>query len=909
MTRRPLLRRAVPLLWLAALAPLPLAAQEYDWYARGPYRAAVPRPEALLGHALGWRHTMYHQQQQVLDRLIAAAPDRVRTEVIGSTAEGKVMRLLIISAPENLARLDQIRADLAALADPRRTTSAQAAAIAARTPAVAMLSHSIHGNEPAGFEASMMTAYQLLASDEPATLEVLRQVVTIINPAMNPDGHERLAAWNNSVAVATDEPAALEQTEPWSVWGRFNHYRFDMNRDLLAWSQLETRAVADAVIRWHPQVFVDLHSTTAQYHFPPAALPLNANLPASSVAWLERFGRGNAAAFDRFGWQYYVRDIFDLYYPGYWDSWTSLTGAIGMTFETDGGPELRIRKSDGTVTTFADGIAHHVVASLATLETLAAGREERLRDYYDFRASAQPEGRARPFRRVVLAPGRDPERALALARLLARQEIDVVRTTPPFTSAAAHDYLGGAPGGGRRTFPAGSYVVDLAQPQARLARAILEPRPVLDSAFARRQVEKFERNRRRGEAASREGYEFYDVTAWALPLSHGLDAWWTEDTPPVTGDRITPETPSPEGAVSGRARSSYVFLPGRERSARLAMALLREGFTVNVSTEPLRADGVSYPVGTYVVRVVRNPGTLHDRIAALAGRIGVTVTAVQSAFPDQGPTGVGSESVRPLRAPRILLAAGDGVAQTSFGSAWFWLERELELPVVPIELAALGRVNLADYNLLVIPDGSAGRMWQSLGAGGAERVKRWVQEGAAIIGFGDAASLLARKELELTTVGPVGQPEEGKEKDRTPAADTTLSAGNAPAPPLVSPTAPGEGRPEWVPGIIARGTLDRTHWLTFGYDRDHLPVPVSGGFLTPSKRGDNPVVLVGKDLVLSGFVWPGNTERLLSGAAWAVVENVGRGSVTLFAEDPLVRAFWRGPAGMVANAILMGPSR
>jgi hypothetical protein len=205
----------------------------------------------------------------------------------------------------------------------------------------------------------MMTAYQLLASDEPATGEILRNVITILNPTMNPDGHERFAAWNNSVAVGADEPAAMEQSEPWSIMGRGNHYRFDMNRDVLAFSQLETRAVAAAVLRWHPQVFVDLHSTTSQYFFAPPALPINANLPGASVAWLERMGRGNAAAFDRYGWQYYVRDVFDLFYPGYWDSWPSLNGATGMTFETDGGPEIRLRKDDGTVTTFADGIAHH----------------------------------------------------------------------------------------------------------------------------------------------------------------------------------------------------------------------------------------------------------------------------------------------------------------------------------------------------------------------------------------------------------------------------------------------------------------------------------------------------------------------------------------------------------------------
>src|ERR1043165_3320148 len=111
-------RLVASLVFFCAAARLHLPAQGYDWYQRGPYSAAVPRPDSLLGHPLGSRQTMYWEQQGVLDRLIAARPERVRTEVIGTTAEGKVMRLLVISSPENIARLDQIRADLDRLADP-----------------------------------------------------------------------------------------------------------------------------------------------------------------------------------------------------------------------------------------------------------------------------------------------------------------------------------------------------------------------------------------------------------------------------------------------------------------------------------------------------------------------------------------------------------------------------------------------------------------------------------------------------------------------------------------------------------------------------------------------------------------------------------------------------------------------
>ena len=452
-------------------------------------------------------------------------------------------------------------------------------------------------------------------------------------------------------------------------------------------------------------------------------------------------------------------------------------------------------------------------------------------------------------------------------------------------------------------------MIDLAQPEARLATVLLEPRALLDSVFVRKQLDRFERNRRRGEESTREGYEFYDITAWSLPHTFGLDAAWTEDAVGIQAEAVGDRPERPAGAVSGRAQSGYVFPGGREASARLAMYLLHEGFRVIVATDWLAANGTRWAPGTYIARVQRNPATIHDRIRELATRTGAQVTAVQSAFPDSG-MGIGSEQATALKAPKVLIAAGDGVSQTSFGDVWYYLERELEYPVVPVDLARLGVVNLWDYNVLILPEGSGATMLRRIGS--ADRLKRWVQEGGSIIAFGGAISLLSSKDVALSTVGIVGRPGEEKDpkaaKDSTPA-DTTLSPTARPGPPLVSATAPGAGRPEGIPGIIARATLDRTHWMTYGYDRDQLAVQVSNDFLTPSKKGDNPVSFVGRDLVLAGFAWPNNTERLLTGTAWAVVENVGQGKVILFADNPLFRAFWRGPAGLFLNALLFGPGR
>jgi len=902
------MRTFLALAGLCTVLSAPLAAQEapLDFFARGPYRADVPRPDNLLGYGPGARHTQFATQQAVLERLVAASGGRAAFEEIGVTEEGRHMRVVLISSPENLARRDAIRADLARLADPRTTTVEEARTIAARTPVVVFLSYSIHGNEPAGFEAAMWVAYQLIASTEPATRTILDSVLVVLNPSANPDGHERFAVWYNSVfpgTNGTDEPASLEWAEPWTIWGRYSHYRFDMNRDLIAQSQAPVRAMLGAIRRWHAQVVVDLHSTTEQYFFPPFAEPINTNIPAASVRWVEVFGKGNAAAFDRYGWQYFTRDVFDGHYVGYFDASPMTAGATGMTYETDGGKALQRRRDDNTVITFREGIAHHYVASLATLETAAANRTPRLLDFQDFFRSAMAQARSAAMKRIVVLPDQDPTNAARMVRILEGQGVEVRRLTAPYAATAAHSYFGGA--AARRTFPAGALVVDLDQPESHMARALLEPDAEVPEPFRTRELEKFARNQRRGGAGD-ERYDFYDVTAWSLPFTLGLEAYWTEDLGTVTAEPVASDW-TPAGSVSGRAGTAYVFPNDRQGAAALAMALLREGFVVNASSEPLRADGRNYPRGTFVVRLVRNPASVHDRIGPLASAFGVPVTAIQSAFPDSGTVGIGSESVGPVYRPRVLVAASDGISQTSYGALWYFLETELKQPFVPVALSSIGRMNtLDDYNVFILPEGSPATIERQLGPAGLERLKAWVQDGGVLIAYGAAALFPSRKAVGLSSVKAFGVPDEEDDKKK-PKGDS-LPADTELSPPLPSPDA-DTSTVQDLPGTIFRAALDRANWLTAGYERSELAVMLAGGtFLAPSTTGVNPVAFVRPQSRLSGFAWP-NTERLLTRTVWAAVERQGRGNVVVFADDPLFRAFWRGTGRLVTNAMLFGTGR
>lgn len=907
---------------LALVAAAPLAAQRtpvdsvrddarFSFYAKGPYRTAVPKPDDLLGYGIGTWHTQYASQERVLLAIAGAAKDRVRVEELGRTSEKRTMRIYIVSSPENIARLDQIRADLDRIADPRGASAADLDAVAARTPAVVWFSGSVHGDEVPGFEASMALLYHFAATEDPRTLALLKDAVVIINPSSNPDGHERFSVWSNSIAVGSPERGGLEQQrgQPWSISGRYNHYRFDMNRDLIATTQLEVRHVVGGMLRWHPMVTADLHGYTVQYYMAPASRPINANVSGWPNKWNEAVGAGNARAFDDFGWLYYVRDQFDLYYPGYYDTWPSLTGATGATYETDGGPSLLKRRDDGTLLSLRDGIAKHYTAAIATFETTAGRARERVKDYLAFRQSAVADGKTQSFKRVVFAPGNDPGRAAELAAALLRGGVEVHRLTQPLASTKAHAYSDDAVAA--RTFPAGSFVVDMAQPQGRLAKAILEPDPALDPVFAKTQLDHFKRNMNRGKSAGGEGYEFYDITAWALPVAFGVESWWTEDAAPMTGDRLSlPGEPAPRingdavpvavrgGIVEGAgAKSAYLFRNDRAGASRLAGQLMQEGYKLAIASEPIQTGKIDWPRGTWVARVSRNDGTLEARINALAKTAGVEVTGVNTAFPETAQFGTGSGSTVAVPEPKIAIAADQGIGLGAYGSVWWSLEQRYGLKFTPVALTSLNG-DLSAYNVIIIPDGGV----NSLGKGAG--LKTWMERGGTLITLGRATSWAAREETGMTTARIVGVDEKKDDKKKDDAAPVAASDSLLP---IKSPSA-NPDMPQSVPGAHFDAVFDMTHWLTLGVDKQRMTVLVDGdAFLKLSKEGTNVAVFpVTGPLKRAGFTFPDNTERLLKGTALVVEESVGRGHLVMFANDPMFRGWWRALDRVVLNAVLLG---
>lgn len=897
---------------------------KFDFYSRGSYRTEVPRPQSILRFDVGDHHTTYAQMEQVVYSIEKAASDRVKIYDIGLTNENRMQHIVAISSPENMARIDQIRANVARLSDPRSTSPSEAAQIAENTPAIAWMAYTIHGNESASFETMMQVIYQLAASNEPKTLEILNNTVVLVITGENPDGHERFVTWYNSVAVGDPNPAAMEHREPWSIMGRYNHYRFDLNRDNIATTQKETKNMQKAYLEWNPQVSVDHHGQPSQFFFPPAALPINPNLPQPVTnKWLDMFGRGNAAEFDARRWDYYVRDIFDLFYPGYWDTFPSLNGAIGMTYETDGGgfKGLKWRRDDGTIVTLRSAIAKHYVASLATLEVLSDNKTQRLVDFYQFRKKALDDYAKEQLKRIVIIPDKDPVKAAEMIEILRNARVEVKVASSSFSSTRAHSYMEKNSPAVSKTFQPGAYVIDLNQPQRLSIKSLMEQDTPQDKEFIDDNMARFRRNELRGNSNSKEGYGFYDITAWNLPLAFGIDAFWTEDAGSLTGNAVTDDyiKQMKTGSVSGRAQIAYIIPYNTDGAGVMALRLAQRGFRVSVTSRPLNSAGRNWEPGTFVIRISRNPDSVHDAVSELARELGVRVTAVNTGYNDEGDTGVGGENVISLKSPKIAMVGDEGIDQTSYGSIWWTFDR-YGIKFTPMSMNAVRGGALKDYNVLIMPDGSTGRYFASLGSGGVSTLKNWVQEGGTIITVRGASVFAALKDVGLTSTKLVGSSDdeqkgktdgnsEAKEPAPTPTPESDKADGIAPVlPPIASPSANAGAVPEGVPGAIMRGTVDRTNYLTYGMTENELPVLLASGyFFRISKEGTNAIIFdpnPKKPLTISGFVWEGNTERLLKGTSYLIDEPIGGGHVILFAEEPFYRGIFRSMTRPFINSML-----
>jgi len=849
-----------------------------------PLAAQPPTFAEITGHTFGEEITLHHQMERYLTRL-AEISERVTVFSQGLSWEGRQLWVAVVSHPDNMRRLPQIRLAAQRLADPRELPPDEAVELLRDQPIIVWLGGSIHGNELSGSEGLLKLLERLATAEDAATLEALRGAVVLIDPMLNPDGRDSFVHFNRQRRGRLPNPRWENWTKEPGRWSalehRTGHYFFDTNRDWFAHTQPETARRIPTFLAWHPQVMIDAHEmgAGAEFFFDPAGDPFGPFYPPHAREGLDRFGKAYAEAFDRAGFEYMTGERYNYFYPGYTSSYGSYQGAISMLFEQSSSRGLAGERPDGSVRRLGDAIEQQYTAAWTAVATAARDREDLLAAWHRSKRAALSPAEGLP-ERYLLAPGGDPGHARELVELLLRNGIEVRRLRESARLGNLAD-RSGAPVGAR-SFPTGTYVVEAAQPRQALVRVLLAPRVPLDPDFlalARQRIDRGENPR------------FYDITAWSLPLLFDLPVFATSEGRGLATEVVTARELATPPAAPPRAAYAYL-LPGNEAATMAVLGHLRgRGFRVSVLLTPSRIDGEDVPAGTGIVRVGQNDESVHGAVAELAARFRLAVRAVATGLAEPGHPSLGSGDTVPLRQGDIALLAEEPVDAYSFGWAWYVLDRRWELPMTVLRAGDLDDPALSRYRALVVPDLSSPRqLGRLLGEGGRERLRRWVQDGGTLVALG-AATDFVRKELGLGTLSSFyPEPEEGRE----PSPDEIV-------------------RPFTVPGAVLRGEVDTNAWLTAGLGPE-LPVLVSSDRLYlapegPPDAGRRVAVRYASQgpLLLSGHAWPESLERL-PGAVYACTEAVGEGQIVLFAEDLDFRGWHRGPERLLLNAVLLGPS-
>ncbi len=863
--------------------------------------------DELLGYSLGDRITDCAKLDSVTSALSKGSP-RIRRVQYGQTHEGRELFYLVATSRENMARLDSIRQGIRRLEDPRVTDEQEARKLLESLPVVVWLSFSVHGNEPSGTDAAIGLLYRLATRNDPETVEILKSVVVLIDPCQNPDGRARYLRHLQTFLGPKPklDPAALEHEPRWPS-PRGNHYFFDLNRDWFIVSQPESVGRVSAFRHFPGQVFGDFHemkSSSTYYFVPPTEPLLDAFRPSTAKLWAT-FGEALAREFDREQRAFFRGEDFDSFYPGYGDTWPSLNGAIGMTFEQASPRGLAVERKDGTQITYREAVEGHGLAAWATLKQARKSRRELLGHYYRFHESALKTTPAMP-RHLFVMPLSNPLQQAWFRQMLGTQGIEVRRLSKPVELRSAFTPM--EPEQRGMAIPAGALVIDSRQPAGHLLEALFRTELPLPKSFVEEE---------RHRLLRREKSKINDVTAWTLPLAAGLPVVYSNEDLPLETERIAFPLPVADSVLAEKPVA--LALPWGPEGIHGLFALLESGARLRVATRPFQSGGTRFSAGTLLAIAQMNPG-LGKISRGLDSAAASSLVALESSRSQRGPD-LGSDSNRLFVPPRIALVGDWPTKSRSFGALAFLLESRYDVPYTPIRLDQLSAETLSRFNVLVLPDGKSEdyRIWL---APFQKMLTPWVKGGGTLIGIGGAAAILADAKFAMTRIGlrqSTSLPDEKSSGRHDTMAHSTRSSHEAVPRPQKGRALPAEGsegdelaKPAWpirTHGALLRAHLDGKHYLGYGLPREVAVLVISSWSFESDPERFDPVRLdrTPARLRLAGHIWSEAVEAL-AGSAYVAGERQERGKILLFLEDPGFRALeWR-LQHLFLNAILFSPS-
>ena len=811
--------------------------------------AQLQSPSEFLGYELGDQWTPHHKVMAYFNH-VADNSDMVKVQKYGNSYQGRELIIAMISSSVNQERMEEIQSD-----NLKRVGFMDGESTEDKTPIV-WLSYNVHGNETSCSEAAINTLYKLITEKA----EWLEDVVVIMDPMVNPDGRDRYVYWNKSVTGKQFDPTpeSREHSEPWPG-GRTNHYYFDLNRDWAWQTQVESQKRIAAYLNWMPHVHVDFHEQgyNSPYYFAPAAKPFHKAISEWQREYQMIIGKNHARYFDENNWLYFTREIFDLFYPSYGDTWPTFNGAIGMTYEQAGHSRagLGVETAEGDTLTLLDRLTHHTVTGLSTVEITAQNKERVVDEFAKYFNETRTNGSGE-YKAFVVKKSGNPDKVSMLLRYLVSQNIEfgVAKTG---TRVQGYDFSDGSTR--RVEVEAGDYVISTLQPQGTLVRTLFEPKPELEDSLT------------------------YDITAWETHYAYGLEGFALKTN--IATDPVALQT---EASTTPFIEKPYAYLAKWNSldDLKYLAALFRKGINARYAENPFTMDGNDYAAGTLVI--TRNGNEkLSDKFDEIvkntADELGRTVIPVGTGFVTSGKD-FGSSSVRFISAPKVGLVAGEGTSSNMVGHIWHYFDQQIDYPVSLINRDDLRFINWNDYDVMIMPSGS---YVSTFGESALNDLKDWIRGGGTLIAVGGANGFLARQDgFNLTRKTRENEEEENME-ERLRKYDE-LSR---------------ESVTNFNAGAIYELEMDNSHPLAFGYEEKYMSLKLGSTAYEYLESGWN--VGVAKDgTPRSGFVGYKAQENLEGSLSFGV-QNMGSGEVVYMIDNPLFRGFWHNGKLLFGNAVFL----
>jgi hypothetical protein len=815
------------------------------------YNPKVPTPESVIGHKVGEWHITHDRLVLYMKTLAAAVPDRIKLEVMGKTYETREQLLLTITSPANHARLESIREEHLKLSDPNFKGNLDYQ----QMPAVVYQGFSIHGNEPSGANASILTAYYLAAAIGPSIDSLLNEVVILFDPSFNPDGLNRFATWANmhrSQNLVTD-PASREFNEVWPG-GRYNHYWFDLNRDWLPAQHLESQNRLAQYQRWRPNILTDHHEmgSDATFFFQPGEPSrVNPLTPVKNQELTQAVANFHAQYLDKIGSLYYTKEGYDDFYYGKGSTYPDAQGCIGILFE-QASSRGHAQETINGILSFPFTIRNQFTTTLSTLAAARALRVELLQYQRDFYQQMAKEAAASPVKAWVFGSDKDEAKTGIFLEMLLRHEIKVEQLSQDLTI-------------GKQRFAAGSsYLVRTQQPQYKLIQTLFEKIPEYKDSL------------------------FYDITAWTMTMAMGLP------NSSLNAAQLASVKASPVAAWKGsKGRRfgatnvyAYAFEWTEYYAPRMLNRLLKKGVVVRVATKSFSStiDGRRKDFGTGSLMIPLQLQTIPaDTLARLleteARLNNVDIYGLSTGMSVDG-IDLGSRSLQPVTAPSVGMLVGTGVSALDAGEVWHLLDQRFEMPPSMLEPPVFNRISLNRYNTLILVGGN-------YSAFQADKLKAWVQAGGTLILTEESVEWANRSGIiKVNLKNTNWQPDSTKQY---PYAQRSALVGS-----------------QQIRGAILEASMDLTHPLGYGYEQPviHLFKQNNVIMKLPSNRFAAPIQY-GAQPMASGYMSQYNLDAVKNTAA-AIVQTVGAGRVICISDNPNFRAYWMGGSKLFMNALFFG---